>query len=238
MTWGVCERGRRVSVLGLSASLVLLVLSVAACRTPPPAGAPAGTRVHTVKRGETLWRISQRYDSTVVAIARVNRLEDPTKIAVGQRLVVPAGIKRASARSRGASRWTRSDRRGRSLANGFSWPVRGKLASAYGLRGNAHHDGIDISARSGTQIRAAEAGRVIHSDASLAGYGNMVILKHAGIFSTVYAHNRRNLVKVGQFVQQGQVIAEVGRSGRTTAAHLHFEVRRDGRPANPLDYLR
>ena len=191
-----------------------------------------------MKRGETLWRISQRYDSTVVAIARVNRLEDPTKIAVGQRLVVPAGIKRASARSRGASRWTRSDRRGRSLANGFSWPVRGKLASRYGMRDNAHHDGIDISGKRGTRILAAEAGRVIHSDNSLAGYGNMIILKHTGVYSTVYAHNRRNLVKVGQFVEKGQAIAELGDTGRTTAPHLHFEIRRDGRPANPLDYLR
>ena len=130
------------------------------------------------------------------------------------------------------------DRRGRSPKVEFGWPVRGRLASGYGLRGGAHHDGIDISGKSGTAIRAAEAGRVIHSDDSLAGYGNMVILKHAGVYSTVYAHNRRNLVKVGEFVKRGQVIAEVGETGRTSAPHVHFEVRRNGRPANPLDYLR
>ncbi len=79
---------------------------------------------------------------------------------------------------------------------------------------------------------------MVHSDNSLAGYGNMVILKHAGVYSTVYAHNRRNLVKVGEFVQRGQVIAEVGRTGRSTAPHLHFEVRKNGRATNPLDYLR
>ncbi len=115
------------------------------------------------------------------------------------------------------------DRRGRSPGVRFQWPVRGQLASHYGLRGNAHHDGIDISGRSGVKIRAAEAGRVIHSDDSLAGYGNVVILKHAGVFSTVYAHNHRNLVKVGEFVERGQVIAELGQSGRASAPHLHFE---------------
>ena len=95
-----------------------------------------------------------------------------------------------------------------------------------------------LAGKKGTKIRAAEAGRVVHSDDSLTGYGHMVILKHAGVYSTVCAHNRRNLVKVGQFVQRGEVIAELGDSGRTTAPHLHFEVRRDGRPADPLDFLR
>ena len=110
--------------------------------------------------------------------------------------------------------------------------------AATGLRAGAHHDGIDIAGKKGTKIRAAEAGRVVHSDDSLAGYGHMVILKHASVYSTVYAHNRRNLVKVGQFVQRGEVIAELGDPGQTTAPHLHFEVRRDGRPADPLDFLR
>ena len=73
---------------------------------------------------------------------------------------------------------------------------------------------------------------------SLAGYGNMVIVKHAGNFSTVYAHNRKNRVRVGQFVEKGQVIAEVGQTGRATTPHVHFEVRRDGKARNPLDYLR
>ena len=78
---------------------------------------------------------------------------------------------------------------------------------------------------------------MVHSDSRLAGYGNMIIIKHAGKVSTVYAHNRANLVKVGEFVKKGQVIAEVGRTGRTTAPHLHFEVREDGRARNPLSYL-
>ena len=215
--------------------LLLAVLALGACSTTGP---PGSVRTHTVKRGETAWRISQKYDSTVEAIARANGLRDPTKLAIGQQLKVPVGVKGRSSSSNGSGRYMARDPRGRSPKVAFRWPLRGKLASSYGLRGGAHHDGIDISRKSGTAIRAAEAGRVVHSDNSLAGYGNMVILKHAGVYSTVYAHNRRNLVKVGEFVQRGQVIAEVGKTGRTTAPHLHFEVRRNGRATNPLDYLR
>ncbi|MEE9281503.1 MAG: M23 family metallopeptidase [Myxococcota bacterium] len=238
MSWGGRCSGRGVSAVGLGLGLLLTLLAASACRTPEPPIAAKNALVHTVKRGETLWRISRQYDSSVTAIARANRLRDPTRIAVGQKLVIPAGTAKARVGSNGADRWLKRDRRGRSPGVHFQWPVRGQLASRYGLRGNAHHDGIDISGRSGIEIRAAEAGRVIHSDDSLAGYGNVVILKHAGVFSTVYAHNRRNLVKVGEFVERGQVIAELGQSGRASAPHLHFEIRRHGRPADPLDYLR
>jgi murein DD-endopeptidase MepM/ murein hydrolase activator NlpD len=120
----------------------------------------------------------------------------------------------------------------------LEWPLSGRVTSGFGMRNGAHHDGIDIPARMGSVIRAAESGRVVHADSSLAGYGNMIIVKHTGDISTVYAHNSRNLVHVGDFVDKGQIIAEVGQTGRTTAPHLHFEVRRDGKPRNPVDYLR
>jgi murein DD-endopeptidase MepM/ murein hydrolase activator NlpD len=86
-------------------------------------------------------------------------------------------------------------------------------------------------------VRAAESGRVIHAGDPLAGYGNLIIVKHTGRYSTVYAHNRKNLVRQGEFVEKGQVIAEVGDSGNATSPHLHFEVRENGSPRNPLGYL-
>jgi murein DD-endopeptidase MepM/ murein hydrolase activator NlpD len=106
------------------------------------------------------------------------------------------------------------------------------------MRRRTHHDGIDIRAPRGTIVRAAESGRVIHADASLAGYGNMVILKHAGRLSTVYAHNRKLLVRVGDFVEKGDAIAEVGQTGNATTPHLHFEIRAVGAARDPLDYLK
>ena len=78
---------------------------------------------------------------------------------------------------------------------------------------------------------------MIHADASLAGYGKMIVIKHAGRLSSVYAHNRKILVEVGQFVAKGEPIAEVGETGNATTPHLHFEIRSDGSPRNPLDYL-
>lgn len=222
----------------LAAALLLALGASSGCRTPGPVPGDGRARMHTVQRGETLWRISQRYGTSVDAIARANRLRDPSLIRTGQRLLIPGSAPAVSAPAPDGGRWSASDKRGRSPGVALTWPVRGRLVSSFGMRDNAHHDGIDIAGSSGTQVHAAEAGRVIHADNSLAGYGNMIIIKHAGILSTVYAHNRRNLVKVGEFVERGQVIAEVGRTGRASAPHLHFEVRRRGHPANPLDYLR
>ena len=221
------ERGKLLS-LGLALALAMLT----ACASPGPDDRP---RYHTVRRGETVWRIAQDYGTTVAEITRANKIRDVTTVRTGTRLLIPPSTGYRPKRS--ATRYTSALPQGRAGDATLAWPLSGKLTSPYGLRGAAHHDGIDIQAPTGATIRAAASGRVIHSDASVAGYGNMVIVKHAGSVSTVYAHNRRNIVRVGEFVQQGQPIAELGQTGRTTAPHLHFEVRRDGRPRDPLKYL-
>jgi len=118
----------------------------------------------------------------------------------------------------------------------FRWPLRGKLSSRYGWRRGRTHEGIDIAAPSGTRIHAAESGRVTHSG-SLAGYGRVVIVKHKGRYSTVYAHNRKNLVRKGAFVERGDVIAQVGNTGNARGTHLHFEVRRNRVAQDPIRYL-
>lgn len=120
--------------------------------------------------------------------------------------------------------------------NGFSWPVAGTISSKFGPRGNSFHDGLDIAAPLGTPILAATNGEVIYSGA-LRGYGNLVILRHRDGYVTVYAHNQKNLVKEGERVRRGQVIARVGQTGRASGPHLHFEVRKDNLARNPLRYL-
>jgi murein DD-endopeptidase MepM/ murein hydrolase activator NlpD len=201
---------------------------------------PGAMRSHVVRRGETLWRIAKQHGSTVGAIAQANGIGDVTRLSVGQRLWVPSSGARAPANlDRSAQAWTSADRRGRADPAGrFVWPVRGRVSSRFGLRRNHHHDGLDISAPRGTPVHAAASGRVIHADSSLSGYGKMVIIKHGDRYSTVYAHNDRLFVKVGQFVEQGQRIAEVGKTGRASSPHLHFEVRYDGRPRDPMGHLR
>lgn len=120
--------------------------------------------------------------------------------------------------------------------NGLSWPVAGQITSKFGPRRGSFHDGLDISAPLGTPILAAANGEVIYSGA-LRGYGNLVILRHRGGYATIYAHTQKNLVREGEAVRRGQVIARVGQTGRASGPHLHFEVRKDNLAQNPLRYL-
>lgn len=124
-------------------------------------------------------------------------------------------------------------------APNYMWPVDGgKIVSFYGWRSSKRfHDGIDISAESGTKVFAAKSGEVIYSSNKIRGYGNMVVVRHNGGFSTVYAHNKTNLVNKGDVVQQGDVIAYVGSTGHSSGPHSHFEVRKGKYSADPLKYL-
>lgn len=120
----------------------------------------------------------------------------------------------------------------------FKWPLKGIITSKFGYRKKGQrHDGIDIAAKKGTPIYAAKSGKVIYSDNRLRHYGNTVILKHAGSWFTVYAHNKKNIAKVGDWVTQGKKIAEVGKTGRVTGPHLHFEIRKKEIAVNPFLYL-
>jgi murein DD-endopeptidase MepM/ murein hydrolase activator NlpD len=119
----------------------------------------------------------------------------------------------------------------------FIWPVKGPVTSWFGPRRGRSHDGIDITAPKGTPVLAAERGKVIYSDNGVQGYGNLIIIQHAGGFHTVYGHNSRNRVDVDEQVHKAQVIAEVGNSGNASGPHLHFEVRRNERAVDPMDYL-
>ncbi len=119
----------------------------------------------------------------------------------------------------------------------FSRPTRGRLTSAFGMRGGRQHTGIDIAAPRGTPILAADAGRVSFSGRK-GSYGNLVIIDHENGYQTYYAHNSRNLVGRGKRVYKGQKIAEMGSTGRSTGSHLHFEVRKNGAPVNPQGFVR
>ncbi|MCL2201302.1 MAG: M23 family metallopeptidase [Oscillospiraceae bacterium] len=122
----------------------------------------------------------------------------------------------------------------------FVWPVEGRLSSLFGPRrttvGSSNHRGIDISGPHGTPVFAADGGEVIFSGRSGA-YGNKIKIEHDNGIVTLYAHNSENLVRAGQRVAQGELIAKTGTTGRVSGPHLHFEVIINGSPVNPLDYL-
>lgn len=124
----------------------------------------------------------------------------------------------------------------------FARPVAAPITANFGWRldpldnVNRFHEGVDFGAPEGTPIKAAGEGRVVLAG-WVGGYGYTIIIEHANGYSTLYAHASRLLAEVGQWVNTGQIIAEVGNSGVSTAPHLHFEVRRGGQPVNPLEYL-
>jgi len=195
---------------------------------------------HRVRPGETLYRISKAYGVSVKRLAEANHLRDPSRIEVGQRLLVPDARRELPVTlitPRGVSVRRGEDHGPKEAGMRFAWPVTGGIVtSGFGQRGHSFHDGIDISAPAGTPVHAAQDGDVIYSDV-LRGYGNVIIVRHASGFATVYAHNRINHVHEQQHVRKGDVIGSVGDSGRTSGANLHFEVRQDNVARDPLEFL-
>jgi murein DD-endopeptidase MepM/ murein hydrolase activator NlpD len=183
-----------------------------------------------------LSRIGSAYGIPYEEIARANGIGDPSHIRVGQKLLIPKAKKVVAVpRAKSGKPGRSSDRP--ADAPKLSWPMpNGIVTSGYGPRGGSFHDGIDIAAPVGAPVRAAADGEVVYS-ATLSGYGNVIILRHGRGYATVYAHNRRHHVKDGQKVRGGQLIAEVGRTGRTTGPNLHFEVRKDNIAKNPMYFL-
>ena len=188
-----------------------------------------------VKRGETLWRICKTYGVDLQEVAELNNIEDPSKIKSGQKIFIP-GAKRVlkvdPKRDFGGS----APKQVRLYRGKLLWPVRGTVVSKFGVRNRRMHDGIDISVAEGTPVAAAGSGTVSFCG-SIRGYGKVVIISHAGGLCTVYAHLKSFRVSKGQRVKAGQIIGYVGRSGNATGPHLHFEVRKNGKPRNPEFYL-
>lgn len=240
----ICQAAGTIRLARLNSSVLCLVFSVIlisdGCSSRRP-GKPRDGIIHVVKRGENLFRIGKAYDIRYDVLARINKIADPHQIRAGDKVFVPGATRQlpveiitpanAVVRKRGSTTNRRGEGAGR-----FLWPVKGTVTSRFGPRNPTFHDGIDISARSGTPIRASRAGTVIYSD-KLRGYGNLIIIRHTGGFVSVYAHNRRNLLREGQKVARGQVVAEVGDTGRVSGPHLHFEIRKNNIAQDPLYYL-
>ncbi len=120
----------------------------------------------------------------------------------------------------------------------FVWPVRGSVLATYGSRSDGtHNDGINIGAPRGTAVQAADAGVVAYTGNELRGYGNLILVKHAGGWISAYAHCDQILVKRGEKVSRGQIIARVGSTGNVGDPQLHFELRRGNHPVDPREYL-
>ncbi len=218
---------------------------------------------HRVEAGETLYSIAWRYGWDYRDLARINGIAAPYTIYPGQLIrfgshsslsadasspvpvsngAVSTPVKSpAKPRPVASSPAPKSPPPSRSPAPAaqgplhWQWPANGKLISTFGTRGAAGR-GIAIGGRLGSPVVAAAAGQVVYRGSGLTGYGKLIILKHNDRWLSAYAHNQTILVKEGQRVKAGQQIATMGASG-TDRTQLHFEIRKDGKPVNPLSVL-
>ena len=238
----------------------------ATTRPAAPVRAPRPGETVTVKRGDTLYRIATRFGLSPLDVAMWNRIPAPYTIYPGQRLrlTAPDGRTAASGGS-GTAPVTRPPTTpppvsrppsgGTATSGGaasrppvnspapapvsspftWRWPADGALVSRYAA-GDPTRQGIGIGGQSGAPVRAAADGVVVYSGAGLVGYGELVIIKHDDQWLSAYGHNRARLVNEGQRVKAGEQIAEMGRTGAARDM-LHFEVRFNGRPLDPLQFL-
>ncbi len=196
---------------------------------------------HEVQKGETLMSICRIYGSDLQEVAELNDITEPSLIQIGQKIFIPdvAGpMPDAGAESVAPRPVPEEPRHIDTWVGEFIWPVEGTLTSPFGVRRGKRHDGIDIAAPLGTEIRAAANGTVLFAGNHRDGYGNLVIIKHKNSLVTVYAHTQRYFVKEGEEVHQGQVIAKVGKTGRASGPHVHFEIRDGVKPRNPMFFLK
>ncbi|MEW5691762.1 MAG: LysM peptidoglycan-binding domain-containing M23 family metallopeptidase [Candidatus Hydrogenedentota bacterium] len=219
-------------------NIFFIIILLSSCLAYPRFTIQRGGRYHTVRRGETLWRISQIYRISVDTLVKVNHLKDHSNIYTGQKLYIPYEgriiIIDEGQRDEGSKEKNETPDL---MGLKFIWPVDGKISSYFGIGDNGgYHQGIDIQAALGKSVLAAADGFIIYSDV-MRGYGNVIMIEHNNSVITVYAHNKKNLANYNTRVKKGEKIAEVGMSGHTTGSHLHFEIRIDGEPVDPLKYL-
>lgn len=186
-------------------------------------------RLHRVTTGQTMWDVANRYRISLNQLIKANpQINNPDNLKIGQIINIPSNANEVLA----------NEHPSRSITTLFSWPLLGNVSSGYGWRKGQFHHGIDIACPVGTPIKAAGSGKVIFAGFRNRIYGQTVIVQHHDGSKTLYAHTQKNLVKQGQTVKKGQVIARVGMSGRTTGPHLHFEVYHAGQTVNPLVVLK
>jgi len=206
-----------------------------------------GDKYYTVKQGDTLYSIGFRSGQGYQRLSWWNKISKPYHLKIGQKIQLfkPKQKLSSNARLKSKNKYlvkkrntsqktsTISNNKKKMLKLIWSWPIKKKIIHNFSQTGSK---GIDIYGKVGQKVRSASAGKVVYSGSALKGYGNLLIIKHNYLYLSAYANNRRLLVKEGQQVKKGQVIAEVGRVGGKQAS-LHFEIRKNGKPVNPLKYL-
>lgn len=197
---------------------------------------------YLVQPNDNLYTIAFTLEVSPAQLRRANPSINPVYIEPGTRLLIPQ-IQTDNNYAGNSENYDDSEIQQSDQANyqlqgtHFIWPLnRIEVSSHYGRRKGRLHAGIDLRAPSGTPIYASAAGRVKFSGYNR-GYGHIIVIDHGRGIETAYAHNSRNMVRKGQRVKQGEVVATVGRSGNATGYHVHFEFRKHGQAVNPIRFV-
>ncbi len=234
--------------LRLNCLLFTVVIGISACISHPSAPVSDLSPVdknqthYTVKRGDTLHAISFRTGISYQHLAAWNNIRSPYRIYVGDKLSLNVAAKPVLAERQLRAIKPKSDLASKPIPPvklpttvvGWRWPAKGKLSQTFS-RSKARF-GIHIKAKRASRIVSAATGQVVYAGEAIKGYGALVIVKHSAQYISAYAHNDTILVKEGEYVKAGQVLAKMGSSG-TKGVKLHFEIRRDGEPVDPLKFL-
>ena len=206
-----------------------------------------GAGEYTVKKSDTLYSIAWRYGLDYQQLARWNQIGDDFIIYPGQRLVLyependtlVAGNTKQSTSTKKAAQTAQTDAdESVKSDNGpvkWRWPTSGKIMNTFAAR-KLDRKGIDIAGKLGQTVHAVASGKVVYSGNGLAGYGNLIIIKHNDTYLSAYAYNLQRLVKEGMTVKAGSIISKMGRHPNGST-RLHFEIRKNGKPVDPLKYL-
>lgn len=215
-------------MFSLSACATVNNLQPQASVSSQPSIQPTGGVLHTVQKGETLWRISKTYQIDLEDILRANKIPDSNTIATGQTIVIPGGpAKNATPQINFASQENMD----------FIWPIKGKVITQFRQkRDGVSSKGIDILPQSSQDILAAREGQVIFIG-DLAGYGTTIIIDHLDGFLSVYCGASSVNVNISDQVKQGMAVAKTGNPPRQEYGALHFQIRKKHKPQNPFYYL-
>jgi lipoprotein NlpD len=238
-------------------AILLLTLLVSGCISAQLQNSRhSGNSGYTVKPTDTLYSIAWRYGLDYKELARWNQISDDYIINLGQRLVmykpdkrivaqVPVSSTSGNAPSLSSDVPRTNQPSVKSTIKSTTldtkpparwlWPVKGKLLNTFSIK-QLDRRGIDIAGKLGEAVRATAAGKVVYSGNSLVGYGNLIIIKHSEEYLSAYAYCKERLVGEGTIVKAGAIIARMGKHNNKTA-RLHFEIRKGGKPVDPMRYL-